>query len=104
MVAYKLSKYGWVMTFFVIFRLAREKLLVTVTLDPPVCYPAHWIETFTPFCESLSLFLPQLRLTASQTKIFGPKIIVSPHMLSTGVTNERKEQCRVKLVMLTFME
>ena len=30
MVAYKLSKNGWVMPFFVIFRLAREKLLVTV--------------------------------------------------------------------------
>ena len=36
MVAYKLSKNGWVMLFFVIFRLAREKLLVTVTLDHPV--------------------------------------------------------------------
>ena len=36
MVAYKLSKNGWVLTFFVIFRLAREKLLVTVTLDHPV--------------------------------------------------------------------
>ena len=36
MVAYKLSKNGWVMPFFVIFRLAREKLLVTVVLDHPV--------------------------------------------------------------------
>ena len=36
MVAYKLSKNGWVMPFFVIFRLVREKLLVTVTLDHPV--------------------------------------------------------------------
>ena len=36
MVAYKLSKNGWVMPFFVIFRLAREKLLVTVALDHPV--------------------------------------------------------------------
>ena len=36
MVAYKLSKNGWVMPFFVIFRLAREKLLVTVNLDHPV--------------------------------------------------------------------
>ena len=33
MVAYKLSKNGWVMPFFVIFRLVREKLLVTVALD-----------------------------------------------------------------------
>ena len=38
MVAYKLSKNGWVLPFFVIFRLAREKLLVTVTLDHPVAY------------------------------------------------------------------
>ena len=36
MVAYKLSKNGWVVPFFVIFRLAREKLLVTVALDHPV--------------------------------------------------------------------
>ena len=36
MVAYKLSKSGWVMPFFVIFRLVREKLLVTVVLDHPV--------------------------------------------------------------------
>ena len=36
MVAYKLSKNGWVMPFFVISRLAREKLLVTVALDHPV--------------------------------------------------------------------
>ena len=36
MVAYKLSKNGWVMPFFVIFRLASEKLLVTVALDHPV--------------------------------------------------------------------
>ena len=36
MVAYKLSKNGWVMPFFVIFRLVREKLLVTVALDHPV--------------------------------------------------------------------
>ena len=36
MVAYMLSKNGWVMPFFVIFRLAREKLLVTVALDHPV--------------------------------------------------------------------
>ena len=34
--AYKLSKNGWVMPFFVIFRLVREKLLVTVALDHPV--------------------------------------------------------------------
>ena len=39
MVAYKLSKNGWVMLFFVIFRLAREKLLVTVALDHPVSHP-----------------------------------------------------------------
>ena len=39
MVAYKLSKNGWVMLFFVIFRLAREKLLVTVALDHPVPIP-----------------------------------------------------------------
>ena len=36
MVAYKLSKNGWVMPFFVIFRLVREKLLVTVAFDHPV--------------------------------------------------------------------
>ena len=36
MVAYKLSKNGWVMPFVVIFRLVREKLLVTVALDHPV--------------------------------------------------------------------
>ena len=36
MVAYKLSKNGWVLPFFVIFRLAGEKLLVTVALDHPV--------------------------------------------------------------------
>ena len=36
MAAYKLSKNGWVMPFFVIFSLAREKLLVTVALDHPV--------------------------------------------------------------------
>ena len=36
MVAYKLSENGWVMPFFVIFRLVREKLLVTVALDHPV--------------------------------------------------------------------
>ena len=36
MVAYKLSKNGWVLPFVVIFRLAREKILVTVTLDHPV--------------------------------------------------------------------
>ena len=36
MVTYKLSKNGWVMPFFVIFRLAREELLVTVALDHPV--------------------------------------------------------------------
>ena len=35
-IASKLSKNGWVMPFFVIFRLVREKLLVTVTLDHPV--------------------------------------------------------------------
>ena len=35
-VAYKLSKNDWVMPFFVIFRFAREKLLVTVSLDHPV--------------------------------------------------------------------
>ena len=40
MVAYKLSKNGWVMPFFVIFRLAREKLLVTVALDHPVAWPS----------------------------------------------------------------
>ena len=40
MVAYKLSKNGWVMPFLVIFRLAREKLLVTVALDHPVA-PLH---------------------------------------------------------------
>ena len=34
--AYKLSKNDWVMPFFVIFRFAREKLLVTVSLDHPV--------------------------------------------------------------------
>ena len=39
MVAYKLSKNGWVMPFFVIFRLSREKLLVTVALDHPVSSP-----------------------------------------------------------------
>ena len=40
MVAYKLSKNGWVnvMPFFVIFRLVREKLLVTVIL---------WITLYT---------------------------------------------------------
>ena len=36
MVTYKLSKNGWVMLFFVNFRLAKEKLLVTVALDHPV--------------------------------------------------------------------
>ena len=36
MAAYKLSKNGWVMPFFVIFSLAREKLLVTVAFDHPV--------------------------------------------------------------------
>ena len=36
MVAYKLSKNGWVMPFFVIFRLVREKLLVTVAFHHPV--------------------------------------------------------------------
>ena len=36
MVAYKLSKNGLVVPFFVIFRLAGEKLLVTVALDHPV--------------------------------------------------------------------
>ena len=42
MVAYKLSKNGWVMPFFVIFRLAREKLLVTVALDHPVgCFKSR---------------------------------------------------------------
>ena len=61
------------------------------------------IHTFLPNLIS-SLFLHQLRLTAPPTKIFGPKIIVSPHMLGTTVTNERKEQCQVKLVMLTFTE
>ena len=35
MVAYNLSKNG-VLPFFVIFRLVREKLLVTVALDHPV--------------------------------------------------------------------
>ena len=35
MAAYKLSKNGWVMPFFVIFSL-REKLLVTVAFDHPV--------------------------------------------------------------------
>ena len=35
MVAYNLSKNG-VLPFFVIFRLVREKLLVTVVLDHPV--------------------------------------------------------------------
>ena len=42
MVAYKLSKNGWVLPFFVIFRLAREKLLVTVALDHPVgCFKSR---------------------------------------------------------------
>ena len=36
MVAYKLSKNGWVLLIFVIFRLTRAKLLVTVALDHPV--------------------------------------------------------------------
>ena len=36
MVASNLSKNGGVMPFFVIFRLVREKLLVTVALDHPV--------------------------------------------------------------------
>ena len=34
--AYKLSKNDWVMPFFVIFRFAREKLLVTVSWDHPI--------------------------------------------------------------------
>ena len=38
--AYKRSKNDWVMPFFVIFRFAREKLLVTVSLDHPVTAPA----------------------------------------------------------------
>ena len=37
MVGYKLSKNDWVTPFFVIFRSVREKLLVTVFLDHPVC-------------------------------------------------------------------
>ena len=41
MVAYKLSKNGWVLPFFVIFTLAREKLLVTVALDHPVAQTLH---------------------------------------------------------------
>ena len=40
MAAYKLSKNGWVMPFFVIFSLAREKLLVTVAFDHPVLVSA----------------------------------------------------------------
>ena len=44
MVAYKLSKNGWVMPFFVIFRLVREKLLVTVALDHPVQTHVHIVK------------------------------------------------------------
>ena len=44
MVAYMLSKNGWVMPFFVIFRLAREKLLVTVALDHPVLIEVQTVE------------------------------------------------------------
>ena len=81
-------------------------LVTNISSQIQICYPAYyWIETLTQFCQNLSLFLPQLRLTASQTKISGPKIMVSRHMLvGTSVTDERKEQCQVKLVMLTFTE
>ena len=54
-------------------------------------------------CQNNILSISQLYHIPSQTKIFGPKIIIGPHMPGT-LTNERKEQCRVKLVMLTFME
>ena len=58
MVAYKLSKNGWVMPFFVIFRLAREKLLVTVALDHPVVL---WFVIIIHYLFDNGLFL----LTAS---------------------------------------
>ena len=41
MVGYKLSKNDWVTPFFVIFRSVREKLLVTVSFDHPVCDDIH---------------------------------------------------------------
>ena len=57
MVAYKLSKNGWVMPFFVIFRLAREKLLVTVALDHPV---------FNHQLSSELQYYPTIRITPLQ--------------------------------------
>ena len=68
-----------------------------------------WLVTFTPFH-----FLPKnmfyqfschsyVSLPPKQ-KYFGPEIIFSPHMLQRPLTNERKEQCGVKLVTLTFTE
>ena len=60
MVGYKLSKNDWVTPFFVIFRSVREKFLVTVSFDHPVCcmkldnifliYSAHVLRAiFLPF-------------------------------------------------------
>ena len=49
MAAYKLSKNGWVMTFFVIFSLAREKLLVTVAFDHPVACLINAVSGFSEF-------------------------------------------------------
>ena len=54
MVAYKLSKNGWVMPFFVIFRLVREKLLVTVALDHPVIRTQNIHATISPVRTSFS--------------------------------------------------
>ena len=61
---------------------------------------AYWIVTFA---KDNILSISQLYHIPSKTKIFGSKIIIGPHMPGT-LTNERKEQCRVKLVMLTFTE
>ena len=54
MVAYKLSKNGWVMPFFVIFRLAKEKSLVTVALDHPVATSVSLVGSLENFFSPLS--------------------------------------------------
>ena len=69
MVAYKLSKNGWVLPFFVIFRLTREKLLVTVTLDHPVSAGPN---LGTPHISKTDEFTELFR--KGQGVIFNPKI------------------------------
>ena len=61
--AYKVSKNDWVIPFFAIFRFAREKLLVTVSLDHPV------FVIFTPQKSVHFIFTPDNKANRNKTDI-----------------------------------